>query len=78
MLSKSSEDDALEKVAKKIALDDVHLQEMKSHSYCIDEAPEQCTFVSESEEIAHYDMMDEDDFLSEEDTAKIMSAWKNL
>ncbi len=78
MLSKSSEHDGLENVAKKIAIDDAHFQEMKSHSYYIDEAPEQCTFVSESDEIAFYDKMDEADFLSEEDTAKIMSAWKNL
>ncbi len=78
MLSKSSELDGLENVAKKIAIDDTHLQEMKSHSYYMDEAPEQCTFVSESDEIAYYDTMDEADFLSEEDSSKIMSAWKNL
>lgn len=78
MLSKSSEHDDLEDVAKKISIDDAHLQEMKSHSYYMDEAPEQCTFVSESDEIAYYDTMDEADFLSEEDSAKIMSAWKSL
>ena len=78
MLSKSSEDNDLEEVARKIAIDDDHLQEMKSHSYYIDEAPEQCTFVSESDEIACYDKMTDEDFLSEEESSKIMAAWKSL
>lgn len=77
----SSEDHSesdIETMAKNLAIDEEHMQEMKSHSYYRHEAPEQLAFVSEDSEMTYYDSMSEDAFLSEEESANIMTAWRNL
>lgn len=68
----------LEAVAKRLSVNEEHFKEMKAHGFYRYQAPEQPAFVSEEQEIAYYDSMSEDDFLSEEETSKIMKAWQSL
>lgn len=74
----NNNDPDLEEMANSLAIDDEHIQEMKEHSYYKYEVPEQLCFVSEDSEMAYYDSLSEEDFLSEEDSQKMMVAWKNL
>lgn len=71
-------DSEIETLAKTVAIDNEHMQEIKEHSYYKYEVPEQSGFVSEDGEIAYYDSMSDDDFLSEKESQRMMATWKNL
>lgn len=68
-----------EEFAHKLSVTEEDFEELKSHGYYMYETPEQSpSFVSEAEEIAYLDSLDEEGYLSEEESAKHMEAWRNL
>lgn len=67
-----------EEFARKLCVNEEDFEEMKAHDFYMHEKPEFQTFASEEEELAYYDSLTEDDFLSEEESAKILERWKNL
>lgn len=67
-----------EKFARKVCVDEEDFEEMKAHGFYMHEKPEFQTFASEDEELAYFDSLTEDDFLSEEETVELIEKWKNL
>ena len=68
-----------EAFARKLSVTDEDFEELKSHGFYMHEMPEQSpSFASEDEEIAYLDSLDEEGYLSEEESAKHMEIWRNL
>ena len=67
--------DQAENFARKIS---VNNEEMKAHGFYLHEAPANQTFSSEKEEIAYYDSLNEDAFMSVAETEELFGKWKNV
>lgn len=68
-----------EAFARKLSVTEDDFKELKRHGYYLHEAPEQSpSFASEADEVAYLDSIDEEGYLSEEDTAKYMEKWRSL
>ena len=77
-----NEDDRLkdaEAFARKLSGTEEDFEELKRHGFYLHETPEQVpSFASEAEEVAYLDSLDEEGYLSEEETAKYMEKWRSL
>lgn len=67
-----------EDFARKISVNKEDYEEMKSHGFYLHEAPANHTFASEKEEIAFYDSLNEDAFMSVAETEELFGKWRNL
>jgi hypothetical protein len=70
--------DQAENFARKICVNDEDYEEMNAHGFYLHEAPAKQTFSSEKEEIAFYDSLNEDAFMSVAETEELFGKWKNL
>ncbi len=70
--------DQAENFARKISVNNEDYEEMKAHGFYLHEAPANQTFSSEKEEIAYYDSLNEDAFMSVVETEELFGKWKNL
>ncbi len=70
--------DQAENFARKICVNDEDYEEMNAHGFYLHEAPAKQTFSSEKEEIAFYDSLNEDAFMSVAETEELFGKWRNL
>ena len=70
--------DQAENFARRISVNNEDYEEMKAHDFYLHEAPANQTFSSEKEEIAYYDSLNEDAFMSVAETEELFGKWKNL
>ncbi len=64
--------------ARKICVNNEDYEEMKAHGFYLHETPASQSFVSEKEEVAYYDSINEDAFMSVAETEELLGKWKNL
>lgn len=64
--------------ARKICVNDEDFEEMNSHRFYLHETPAIKSFASEKEEVAYYDSINEDAFMSVAETEELLGKWKNL
>lgn len=68
-----------EEFARKISITEEDYQELKAHDFYLHETPEQSPiFKTAEEEVAYLDSLDEEGYLSEEESEKYMELWRNL
>lgn len=67
-----------EEFARKISLTTDDYKDLENQNFCMKERPQTLRFSSIEDEIAYYDSLEEEDFLSEEDSAKYMELWKSV
>lgn len=70
--------DQAENFARKICVNNEDYEEMKAHGFYLHEAPANHTFSSEKEEVAFYDSLNEDAFMSVAETEELFGKWRNL
>ena len=70
--------DQAENFARKISVNDEDYEEMKAHGFYLHESPASKSFASEKEEVAFYDSINEDAFMSAAETEELLGKWKNL
>ena len=76
--NESEKKEQSEDFARKICVNDEEYQEMKAHGFYLHESPASKSFVSEEEEVAFYDSINEDAFMSVAETEELLGKWKNL
>lgn len=76
--SESEKREHAEDFARKVCVNEQDFEEMKAHDFYLHEAPSGHSFESEKEEVAYYDSLNEDDYLSVAETESLLNKWKNL
>ena len=64
--------------ARKICVNNDDYKEMKAHGFYLHESPASKSFASEKEEVAFYDSINEDAFMSAPETEELLGKCKNL
>ena len=67
-----------ENFARKICVNDEDYEEMNAHRFYLHETPAIKSFATEKEEVAYYDSINEDAFMSVAETEELLGKWKNL
>lgn len=68
-----------EEFARKLSITEDDYQELRAHDFYLHEKPEQApVFKTAEEEVAYLDSLDEEGYLSEEESEKYLELWRNL